>query len=320
MNEYIVGTGPPTLTIVMHRENIWPIDVDNWPEEKDDWIRTLEDPRSRTAAAYEGRELVMFLRPPISIAVEAWNSRGLFRRWFVQRDDENDIRAVAEEISYAETPEQRNRLDLPLTDLVAQIRTAAVARTTRITASSSGSDSRSATRSESSGTSSTVTTAIGTVRPVGGLGDEEPVPLLVTDANYLRNFCVEVGAVYDGDDATTVLPPPAPEPPGVPTNVVLSTTSGKVLITWDEAESGGTSEEYRLWFLSDLADGSLRSFYNVSSWQGERSFEITYMVAYFGAEFTVQVRAGNYVGYSAWTEKRTFTAPGSSGSDSDDSG
>ena len=53
-------------------------------------------------------------------------------------------------------------------------------------------------------------------------------------------------------------------------------------------------------------------FNHVPSWRGERFFEITHMVGYMGAEFTVQVRAGNYVGFSPRTEKQTFTTPATS--------
>ena len=88
IHEYIVGTGPPELALMMHREIIWPIeDVADWPDVEDKWIRTLRDPQARTAAAYEGKELVLLLRPAISIAVEAMTPLGLFTRWFVQRDD-----------------------------------------------------------------------------------------------------------------------------------------------------------------------------------------------------------------------------------------
>ena len=92
----------------------------------------------------------------------------------------------------------------------------------------------------------------------------------------------------------------------------MSTVDGRILITWDEPDSGGTAEEYRLRFLSDLADGYTQSYFNVKSWQGERVFEITYMTSGFGTEFTVQVRAGNDVGYSPWTDIQTFTTPTSS--------
>ena len=83
------------------------------------------------------------------------------------------------------------------------------------------SESRSTSSSTSSGASTTLTTQAGTVRPVGGIGARAPVPLLhhvmfmVTDANYLRNLYVEVGATYEGENATTVLPPPPPEAPGM---------------------------------------------------------------------------------------------------------
>ena len=215
VGEYLIGTGPPTLTVAIHREHIRPFDVDDWPEERDSWIRAYADPRARTAAAYEGRELVMLLRATSTIHVEAWTSRGIFTLWFVQQGDGDDIRAVAYEMYLARTDEQRNRLDLALSDLVSQIRAAGAARAERIAAAEDSSESRSADSSTTSATSSTVTTAAGTVRPVGGIGARAPVPLLVTDANYLRNLYVEVGATYEGENATTVLPPPPPEAPGM---------------------------------------------------------------------------------------------------------
>ena len=310
VSEYLVGRGPPALTVAIHRETITDFDVDEWPSLRDGWIKAYADPRARTAAAYEGREMVMLLRATSTIHVEAWTSRGLFTLWFVHEGRWGDLRAVAYEIYLARTDEQLNMLDLALSDLVSQIRAAGVARAERIAAAEGDrSESRSADSSTTSATSSTVTTAAGTVRPVGGIGARAPVPLLVTDANYLRNLYVEVGATYEGEEATTVLPPPPPEAPGLPTNVGMSVEDGVILVTWDEPESGEDVEEYRVWLLSDLADGGTKSFYNVESYQGERLFEITYMVQYFGDEFTAQVRAGNHVGYSPWTDKQTFTTP-----------
>ena len=258
--------------------------------------------------------MILFLKPALTIAVEAWTSWGLFTKWFVQRGDGDDIRAIAEEISLAETDAQRNSLDVPLATLLSQIRTAAATRTARLTTSDTDTDSDSgaAAKSASDESSTTMTTVAGILRPEGGLGREKPVPVLITDANRLRDAYVEFGATYVGEDATTVLPPPKPSPPGVPTNVGLSVEDGVVLVRWDEPESGGDVVEYRVWLLSDLADGDTKSFYNVASYQGERFFEITYMVGLFGDEFSVQVRAGNRVGFSPWTEKRFFTTPPSS--------
>ena len=87
---------------------------------------------------------------------------------------------------------------------------------------------------------------------------------------------------------------------------------GRIYITWDEPESGEPVEEYRLWLVPVVADATTNSFNNVPSWQAERFFDITYVLEYLGAEFTVQVRAGNYVGFSPWTEKQTFAAPATS--------
>ena len=57
-----------------------------------------------------------------------------------------------------------------------------------------------------------------------------PLPVLIADANRLRDFYVEVGAVYEGEEATTVLPPPIPAAPGVPTNVGMSVgDDGRIL-------------------------------------------------------------------------------------------
>ena len=108
------------------------------------------------------------------------------------------------------TDTQRSTYDVPLSTLVSQIRAAAATRTAHITALETGSDSDSgaATKTASDGGSSTVTTAAGLLRPRGGLGDSEPLPVLITDANRLTDAYIEVGAVYEGDN-TTVLPPVA---------------------------------------------------------------------------------------------------------------
>ena len=213
--------------------------------------------------------MILFLKPALTIAVEAWTSRGLFTKWFVQRDDGDDIRArIAEEISLAETDAQRNSLDVPLATLLSQIRTATATRTARVATSDTDTDSGSAARSGSDESLTTMTTVAGILRPEGGLGREKPVPVLITDANRLRDAYVEFGAIYEGEGATTVLPPPPPEPPGVPTNVGMSVEDGVVLVTWDEPESGGDVEEYRVWLLSELADGGHEVVYNFASYLG----------------------------------------------------
>ena len=84
VNEYIVGQGPAQLTVAIHRE-IMLLDRGTWPTVKDSWLRYLKNPHSRTASAYEGREAIMFLRLPATIAVETWSVNGSFNLWFLQR-------------------------------------------------------------------------------------------------------------------------------------------------------------------------------------------------------------------------------------------
>ena len=67
-----------------------------------------------------------------------------------------------------------------------------------------------------------------------------------------------------------------------------------------------------MWLVPVVADATTNVFNHVPSWQGERFFEITNLLKYLGAEFTVQVRAGNYVGLSPRTEKQTSAAPATS--------
>ena len=182
VKEYIVGSGPPLLTVSMHREPIgwWALDFNDWPDaQKDKWIKELlDDPQSRVATAYEGKELVLFLGTSTTIAVESFEVGPQAGLWFVQKDGD-EIRAVAQDIEYARTEEQHSRLDLPLNDLIEQVKRADTERTTLT-------DGR-----------------IG-VAPYD-------LPALVTDANHLCDYYVSVGAVYDDSEEATVLPPPVPE-------------------------------------------------------------------------------------------------------------
>ena len=173
VNEYLFGEGPPNLTVSMFRDSLV---LDAWESYEDvteEQIRlNFGDAASRTADAYEGREVVLFLRLPATIAVEAWVAG---RKWFVQRRGD-DIRVVSPSIRRAETPEQRNRLDMAYTEFVRQVKQASENR----------------------------------IAATGGrIGKESSLPQLVTDANYLHVFYGAIGAVYDGEGAT-VLPPRPP--------------------------------------------------------------------------------------------------------------
>ena len=177
INEYLVGEGPQQLTVVMATESFGLDDPENWETITDEWVNAVfNDPGSRVASAYEGRELVLFLRMPNFLVVEVWMPRrGAGGIWFVQRDGD-EVRAVSEHIRWARTDQHRRKLNMSLSELTAEIKQAAQDR----------------------------------IAITGGrIGKDPTLPMLVTDANKLRDFFGAVGAVYDGDDAT-ILPPALP--------------------------------------------------------------------------------------------------------------
>ena len=182
VNEYIVGEGPPELTVKMYRYFLYSRYPEEWPS-----IEELDTDASHKISRYEGKEMIIFLGPIDTRAVEAWSRRAYKRGWwFVQRKNNETPRAVAWSINRATTDELRRQLDMPLDELVRQIKEAAKERLT-LTG--------------------------------GRIGFDSSLPMLVTDANKLQDFYQQTGAVYEGDEAT-VLPPPVPgaeEPEQPPT-------------------------------------------------------------------------------------------------------
>ena len=291
VNEYIVGAGPTTLTIGLLRHTFLPAGSRDWERDKDIVIeREFQNPAARVAATYEGRELVLFLNPTTTMTVESWAVGGHWDTWYVRRDPDTDPPTVTAAFRWENQVVSEANLD----DLVIEVKAAAAART--------AADQTSTAPSSSESTSQPTTTT----------APEDGPPYLVTRADQLRDFYIAGGAVYEGDDATTVLPPPAPIPPGVPTNIRLSTDGNRQLVTWDEATSGGETDRYYLWLTSELTDGTTRSFYNSPTIGAEQHFEITYMKGSFGTTFTVQIRATNTHGTSDWSDIQTFTTPTSS--------
>ena len=290
VNEYIVGAGPPTLTIGLLRNTFLPAGDLDWERDKD-WAieHWFKNPAARVAATYEGRELVLFLGPTPTMTVEAWTVGGGWDTWFVRREPDTDPPGVTAAFRW----ENRVVSEADLDDLITEVTAAAAARTAADQTSTARSSTESATQP---------TTTVAEFR-------DRPPPYLVTRADQLRDFYIAGGAVYEGDNATTVLPPPAPIPPGVPTNIRLSTDGNRQLIIWDEPTSGGETERYYVWIDSTRSDGTVTSFYNTYTLEAETEFEITNMAAPFGEQFTVQVRAWNSHGYSHWTEIETLTTP-----------
>ncbi len=233
VRDYIVGEGPSTLTVIMHGEllGLSSEEAANWAKISDTILANLESPEARTSAAYEGKELVLFLSPAPSVSVEAWEALASSTSfWFVQKRGD-EIRAVSPDLRWADTAEERGALDMPLDDLVVKIKAAAVERHT-LTGGRVG------------------IRAVDGAVAADGEGERFPaaegvragatLPMLVTDANKLQVYYVAAGAVYEGEGKTTVLPPSPPADfvppstttaPSTTTTVSVSTTSSTVETT-----------------------------------------------------------------------------------------
>jgi len=295
VNEYTVGVGPPRLTVILHSERIdhyLTLDpsrnASDWTAKKAEILEKLGDPRARTAAAYEGRELVLFLQPSRTIAVEAWKVANHFHMWFVQRsediviqqakvgsggtfettvttpggEDSDQVQAVAQAILWAQTDEQRNQLNIPLTQLVRDVKEAAQ------------------TRAATTG---------------GRIGVDPGLPMLVADANKLRDYYIAVGAVYEGDEATVVPPVVVP---GIPRNLAVTQPW---VVSWDPPAGGGEAHWYRL----ELRFTSIRMIFITS----DRSVNISsYVAERLGQDLDLRVRAVNFTSrHGEWTDTLTYT-------------
>ncbi len=198
VREYIVGEGPPLLTVALRRYNIDSTIAESYSaQELEERYRNR---KSKVAASFEGKELVVFLTTPLTLTVESWYIKGFFTFWYVQKGDNGEYRAVSANIVYAQTEEDRQHLDMLLTDLVQEVKAAALKR------------------NELTG---------------GRVTDDPSTPLLVTDANYLSDFYKSAGAVYDDSEYATVLPPPVPgeddpDPGAVPTDEGTTVSSTPV--------------------------------------------------------------------------------------------
>ena len=84
VSDYLIGKGPPQLTVIIHVFNYAVPYVEPGSTvtiTENDWV-DLEELRSEASAAYEGVEGVMFLTPSPTTVVEAWWAREF---WDVQQ-------------------------------------------------------------------------------------------------------------------------------------------------------------------------------------------------------------------------------------------
>ena len=195
VSDYLIGKGPPQLTVIVHAFNYAVPYVEPGSTvtiNENDWVN-LEELRSEASAAYEGVEGVMFLTPSPTTVVEAWWVREF---WDVQQKGDTVVVVAPykevietwyrERIAIIEdgvvgeplfTEEDVKLLERPLSEFETAIKEGAVAR----------------------------------VAETGGriaVGDD--LPMLITDANLLRPYYEGPGVGISYETDAPLLPPPIP--------------------------------------------------------------------------------------------------------------
>ena len=184
-NAYIVGSGPSTMPVMLARINYWDETVAD--EDIEDEVRGIEgafrtgDTRNRyrvhvPARGIEGREVVLFLSPATDHSFEVWQAR---TTWNVQRNDDGSVvvRHPNAELWLDSHPAQA---EVPLATFITSVQAAHTARMTEYG---------------------------GKIRKDDPDIDNDDLPTLVTDANMLNSYHVEVGNTTHTDG------PPEPPPP-----------------------------------------------------------------------------------------------------------
>ncbi len=178
INEYIIGEGPPELTMDMGGGSVSLLNREDRNTVDEQWMKeTFDLPEPEFySRLYDGKEFIIMVGIPINFAVETWTPQGYeYSMWQIIREDD-ELRAISRSIDLAGTPEQRQALNRPLNEVIQEIKEAVETRTTV---------------------------------NEGRIGLDPNLPMIITDANELQDFYIGVGAVYEGDEAT-VLPPPVP--------------------------------------------------------------------------------------------------------------
>ncbi len=247
-----------------------------------------QDPGPEVASTFEGKEVVLFLGLPVTNRVETWSLlHGRLSFWFLHKNGD-EVRAVSAYYNEA-NPSDHSKLDIPLTELVAEIKKADAERD-RITGGRLivTPDSDAASAAADSNT---------------------PQPMIVTDANKLKDLYVASGAVYEGENKT-VLPPPPPEgytPP--PTTIVTTTSTTSTTIpetTTTTAQNTTTSTTGVSSTTTKVATGLTLSVSDATATEGETMvFNVSLNTEPLGARVVVNYQARNVTAESG----SDYTAP-----------
>lgn len=199
VNGYIVGAGPSQVTVLLNFVHYWDgmfaadaAHLNSTHDEAVEGLRralgiVLEEGPERAGDGIYGREMVLFIGPAHSEATEVWE---VFQAWDVQQQEDGTAIAVhpSRDAWRAARPDDyqthRSALEMTLPDFSQAVTTAHQARMTEYG---------------------------GRIAPDDIQSRKEGVdlPMLVTDANQLRQYYMDTGA-YDHPDGPPAQPPPAP--------------------------------------------------------------------------------------------------------------
>ena len=206
VNAYIIGSGPPTLTVLVE---VIPYRMNATPELLDEIRRSLESVlveggnhnRLRVPeGGIAGREAILFIGPAINHSAEVWE---VVAEWDVQQRQDNVVIAVHPHrdswVYYPENDEiYRSQLELELPAFTQAATTSHQARVTEYD---------------------------------GRAGSDPDFPMLVSNANQLPAYYIAVGAYSATSTFTPALPPPVYIP--APASLTATTTGEeRVDLSW----------------------------------------------------------------------------------------
>ena len=183
VNAYILGSGPPRLTVVVREMHIWSaVDEERAEELRSSIERAfieggfhfgVEVPEGGLA----GREEIMFIGPAVDVSVESWR---VFRTWDVQQREDDTVIVVHPHRNlwrnYRPNDYQTylSSLEMELPAFTQAVTTANQARVTEYG---------------------------------GRIAAGPTYPMLATDVNQLRQYYTDIGA-YNHPDGPPAQPPP----------------------------------------------------------------------------------------------------------------
>ncbi len=198
VNSYILGTGPTRLTVQVSFLHYWDgyyardAASENMTEQEAvEFIRQVHElvlergsVTGDTGGIY-GREVVLFISPGNSHATEVWE---VYRTWDVRRQEDDTVIVVhphRDDWRGARPDDYqtyRSALEMELTAFTQAVTTAHQAR---------------------------IAEYGGRIAPndIQGRAEDVDLPMLVTDANLLQQFCTDTGA-YNHADGPPAQPPP----------------------------------------------------------------------------------------------------------------